>query len=495
MTAGPDLSTGLPDRLVGDLPVRDARAAAAAVPDDATVAVSGFGSVGYPKAVPRQVAAAAEAGERDPALTVVSGGSVGEEIDTVLVEAGAVARRYPFQARPAARSAVNDREVDFGDRGIAGLSDEVRFGRVVDPDVTVVEAVAVGPDWFVPSMSIGQVPGYVAAADELVVEVNEAQPLALARYHDVFLRDAPPDRGPLGLASPGDRVGGPAVDFDPGKLRAVVRTDARDDPYEFRDLTDVDRRIAEHLLRFLEREAARDPVVGAAPTLQFGVGSLGNALMSALADSSLVDEDLRYYGEVIQDGLLDLLDDGHLEAASATSLALSAEGQDRLFDDPDRYADRVVLRPSDVSNAPALVDRFGVVAVNSAVGVDIYGHINSTHVRGSRLINGVGGSVDFNRNAHVTVVALPATAGDGDVSTVVPKATHVDHTEHDVDVVVTEHGVADLRGRSPVERADVIINCAAPDARPDLRAYLNRARDGRGHQPHDLDSAYDWRDT
>jgi len=333
----------------------------------------------------------------------------------------------------------------------------------------------------------------VRAADELVVEVNEAQPLELVRFHDVVLRDPPPDRGPLRVASPGDRVGEPAVRFDPGKLRAVVRTHERDEPYEFRDPTAVDRRIADNLLAFLERERERDAVLDAAPTLQFGVGSLGNALMGALAGSSLADADLRYFGEVIQDGLLDLLDEGGLRAASATSLALSAAGQDRLFEAPERYAEEVVLRPSDVSNAPALIDRFGVVAVNSAVGVDLYGHVNSTHVRGTRLLNGVGGSVDFNRNAHLTVVTLPATAGDGDVSTVVPMATHVDHTEHDTDVVVTEYGVADLRGRTPVERAEAVVDCAHPDFRPDLRAYLERARESGGHVPHDLETAFDWR--
>ncbi len=489
---GPPPADRLTSRIHGDLPERDAAAAAAEIDDDATVAVSGFGSVGDPKAVPAALAQAAAAEDRDPSLTIVSGGSVGAAIDTDLVEAGAVARRYPYQATTAARTAANDRSLAFADRGIAGLSDEVRFGRLVDPDVALVEAIAVGDGWLVPSTSIGQTPAYVQAAEALIVEVNAAQPLGLARFHDVVRRDPPPDRAPLPIAHPGERVGGPEIRFDPGKLRAVVRTDARDDPYEFRDPTAVDERIADNLLAFLEREHERDPVVGAAPTLQFGVGSLGNALMGALADSALAGAGLRYYGEVIQDGLLDLLDAGQLEAASATSLALSRTGQERLFTAAEAYAEDVVLRPSEVSNAPELVDRLGVVAVNSAVEVDLYGHVNSTHVEGSRLINGVGGSVDFNRNAHLTVVALPATAAGGDVSTVVPMATHVDHTEHDTDVIVTEHGVADLRGLTPVERAEAVIECADPAFRADLRAYLDRVGGGTGHVPHDLETVFDW---
>ena len=485
----------LPARVTGDLSVITAETAAAAIPDDATVAVSGFGSVGDPKAVPRALARAAEAGNRDLGLTIVSGGSVGEPLDTALIEAGGVDRRYPFVATDTARTAANDRSVAFADRGIAGLSDEVRFGRVADPDVALVEAVAVGPDWFIPSTSIGQTPAYVRAADELIVEVNAAQPRELARFHDIVVRDPPPDRGPIALAGPGQRIGNPTVSFAPEALTGVVRTDERDDPYQFRAPTDTDRAIAANLTDFLERAQETDPVVGAAPTLQFGVGSLGNALMRALANSSLADGEtgLRYFGEVIQDGLLDLLESGGLEAASATSLALSAEGQDRLFGDPAQYVDDVVLRPSELSNAPALIDRFGVVAVNSAIEVDLYGHVNSTHIRGSRLVSGVGGSVDFNRNAHLTVVATPAAAAGGDISTVVPTVTHVDHTEHDVDAVVTEHGTADLRGLTPVERAETLIDVAAPNFRADLRAYLEGARASAGHLPQDLATAFDWR--
>jgi len=191
--------------------------------------------------------------------------------------------------------------------------------------------------------------------------------------------------------------------------------------------------------------------------LQFGVGSLGNALMGVISKVDFGDRDLIYYGEVIQDGLLDLLDEGRLRSASATSLALSAAGQDRLFNHVDRYADDVVLRPADVSNSPVLIDRFGVVAVNSALEVDLYGHVNSTHVNGSRVLNGIGGSGDFTRNAPLSVIALSSTVS-GDISRIVPMVTHVDHTEHDVDVIVTEQGVADLRGTSPVERAERLVS-------------------------------------
>jgi succinyl-CoA:acetate CoA-transferase len=234
----------------------------------------------------------------------------------------------------------------------------------------------------------------------------------------------------------------------------------------------------------------RTPVFADAVRLQFGVGSLGNALMSRLERADIGDRDLVYFGEVIQDGLLDSLDDGELRSASATSLALSAEGQERFFDHIGRYAEDVVLRPTDVSNSPALVDRFGVVAVNSALEVDLLGNANSTHVRGRDVVNGIGGSGDFNRAALVSVVALPSTASGGDLSRIVPAVPHVDHTEHDIDVVVTDRGVADLRGLSPAERAEAIT---ASCAHPDYRERLTDCLDGDGHVPVDPAAAAEWR--
>jgi len=471
-------------RIGQSVDVTSALDAAGHVDADATVVTSGFGRVGYPKAIP---AALANDGV-DRSLTLVSGGSVGDEIDTELVDSGDLARRYPFVATEAAREAINDGTVAFADRHISGVADDVAFGRFGHADVAIVEAVAVGEDWLVPSTSIGATPAFVAAADELLVEVNEAQPRSLAAFHDVYRRERPPDREPLALSSPDDRIGSPRIEFPPEKLTAVAKTDRRDEPYQFRDPTDDDRAIAANLVAFLEAEIERNPVFAEALHLQFGVGSVGNALMSGIGDADFGDREVSYFGEVIQDGLLDLLDADRLAAASATALALSADGQERLFDRVDEYAEDVVLRPAAISNSPALIDRFGVVAVNSALSVDLTGHVNSTHIRGSHLVNGIGGSGDFNRNAAVSVVALPSTAGGGDISRIVPEVAHVDHTEHDVDAIITEHGVADVRGLSPRERVDELIAVASPEVRERLEEYDRTAREGGGHLHRDANA-------
>jgi succinyl-CoA:acetate CoA-transferase len=494
MSGPPTAEAPIPDARIADgLRPRDPAAAAALVPREATLLVSGFGGVGYPKAVPEAIAAGA-----DRELTVISGGGVGGEIDDALVASGDLSRRYPFQTRQPVREAINDGRVAFHDRHISRLGDELRFrglhAGIAGERVAVIEAVAVGDGWLVPSTSVGHTPAFVAAADRLIVEVNRTQPVELAAIHDVYRRQPPPDRDPIPLSGPADRIGGPAVSFDPDALAAVVATDRPDDPYEFRDPGDVEAAIADHLRGFLVREMAANPLLSDAVRLQFGVGSVGNALMGALADLDVGDRTLTYYGEVIQDGLLDLLADGDLAAASATSLALSRAGQERLFADPDAYAGDVVLRPADVSTAPELLDRLGVVGVNSALAVDLYGNANATHLRGTDVANGIGGGGDFARNCRLGVLALPSTAAGGDVSRIVPMARHVDHTEHDASVVVTEHGVADLRGKSPRERAAAVTRVADPAYRGALADYRDRAAAGGGNTPHAFASAFGWQD-
>ncbi|WP_435073941.1 acetyl-CoA hydrolase/transferase C-terminal domain-containing protein [Halorubrum sp. HHNYT27] len=476
-------------RLHGDVPIVDAASAAAAIESDATMLTSGFGSVGYPKEIPLALASSS----RDLSLTLVSSGKVGDEIDVDLVGSGQVDRRFSYQSSRVAREKTDTREIAFSDRNASSIGDEVQYGGLVDPDVCVVEAVAVGEDWFIPSTSLGQVPAFVEAADTLYVELNRHQPLELQALHDIYRPDAPPNREPIPLSSPGERIGTTHVGFDPEKLAGVVETDRSDSTYSFRDPTDDDLEIAANLGSFLREELERSSVFDDAVHLQFGVGSLGNALMGELQSLEFGDREVHYFGELIQDGLFDMLDAGGLASASATSLALTDEGQERLFADVERYAEDVVLRPADVSNHPGLINQFGVIGVNSAIEFDIYGNANSTHVRGERMINGIGGSADFNRNSLITVCALPSTLNDGAVSRVVPQVFHVDHTEHDIDVFVTEQGVADVRGLSPVERADLIVErCAHPDFAPELRSYLDDVSEREYHIPQDVERAADW---
>ena len=224
--------------------------------------------------------------------------------------------------------------------------------------------------------------------------------------------------------------------------------------------------------------------------LQSGVGSVANAVVSGLVDSPY--ENLSVFTEVVQDGMFDLIDAGKLTFASGTSLTPSPNGLKRFYDHIKAYRKKIVLRPQEIANNPEMARRLGIIAMNTAIEFDIYGHVNSTHIMGSKMMNGIGGSGDFARNGYLTFFFSNSVAKDGAISSIVPMCSHIDHTEHDVDVFITERGVADVRGLSPKERAGVIIkNCAHPDYQPLLMNYVQRAEKASGfaHTPHLLDEA------
>jgi succinyl-CoA:acetate CoA-transferase len=223
------------------------------------------------------------------------------------------------------------------------------------------------------------------------------------------------------------------------------------------------------------------------------VGNVANAALAELAQSRF--ENLTAYTEVIQDGMLGLLKSGTLRVASATAFSLSSDAVTEFINNARHYRDRIVLRPQEISNHPEIVRRLGVLAMNGVIEADIYGNANSTHLMGSRIQNGIGGSGDFARNAYISFFVTPSTAKGGAISSIVPMVSHVDHTEHDVNVIVTEQGLADLRGLAPRRRARLLIDkCAHPEYRPLLEDYFDRAqRAAYGlHTPHLLEEALSW---
>jgi succinyl-CoA:acetate CoA-transferase len=193
--------------------------------------------------------------------------------------------------------------------------------------------------------------------------------------------------------------------------------------------------------------------------------------------------------------MLAMLKSGTLACVSSTALSLSAEAMAELNGNLDFYRSRIILRPQEISNHPEIIRRLGVIAMNGMIEADIYGNVNSTHVLGTQIMNGIGGSGDFARNAYLSIFMTASTAKHDTLSCIVPMVSHVDHTEHDVEVIVTEQGLADLRGLSPKQRARQVINhCAHPKFRPGLTDYFERAlRDSPGkHTPHLLGEAFSW---
>ncbi|HEX2896000.1 MAG TPA: acetyl-CoA hydrolase/transferase family protein [Marmoricola sp.] len=479
--------------------ITSAEAAAALIRNGDNVGMSGFTGAGYPKAVPSALAARmhhAHGHGEEFRIGLWTGASTAPDADGILAEAHGIARRMPYNSDPVLRREINRGEVEYVDAHLSHSAQQMWFGFFGKLDVAVVEVVAALPDGLlVPSTSVGNNKTWLDQADRVILEVNHWQPRELEGFHDIYYKTAlPPHRLPIPLTDPTARIGEPYLRVDPRKVVAVVETRAPDRNTMFTMPDDNSRAIAGHIVDFLQYEVSAGRMPKDLLPLQSGVGNVANAVLAGLDESPF--RDLVAFTEVIQDGMLDLLDSGTLRFASATSFGLSSEGVARFMEQIDRYKGRVLLRSEEISNHPELVRRLGVIAMNGMIEADIYGHVNSTHVMGSAVMNGIGGSGDFARNAFLNFFMSPSTAKGGAISSIVPMASHVDHTEHDVHVLVTEEGLADLRGLSPRARATRIIErCAHPEYRDALLDYVERADQARPdarHTPHLLDEALSW---
>lgn len=492
----------LPDRRIAHPDFRSrvmsADEAAAFINSGETVGMSGFTGSGYPKAVPLALAARIEAEHaagRPFRIRVWTGASTGPELDGALAKAHGIEFRLPYNSDPIAREQINRGEMDYFDMHLSQVAPMAWQGFLGPLDVAVVEVTGIRPDGaLIPSSSIGNNKTWLDRASKVVLEVNRWQNPALEGMHDIYYGTAlPPDRVPIPLIRPDQRIGEPCLRCDPAKVVAVVETDSPDRNLPFTPPDANARAIAGHLLEFFRHEVAKGRLPPALLPIQSGVGNIANAVLTGLVDAPF--ETMTAYTEVIQDGMLALLEAGKLRVASATAFSLSPEAAADMNSRMDFFRDRIILRPQEISNHPELIRRLGCIAMNGMIEADIYGNVNSTHVMGSRIQNGIGGSGDFARNAFVSIFMSPSTAKGGKISTIVPHASHVDHITQDVQVVVTEQGLADLRGLSPKQRAETIIaNCAHPDFRPALQDYFARARaNSYGQQtPTLLDEALSW---
>lgn len=469
--------------------------AAKLISDGMVVATSGFTPSGYPKAVPLALAKRAENGE-EIGITLLTGASVGDELDGALGRAGVIKRRFPYQTHKDIRNGINESKIMYQDMHLSHLPQYMEAGVFGDIDVAIVEAVAITEDGgIVPSTSVGIASNAVKLAKKVIIEVNTSQPLALEGMHDIYIPEKPPYRKPIPIEKSGDRIGTTYIPCDLDKIAAIVVTDITDKVRPLGSIDDKSKAISKHIIEFLQKEVEDGRLPENLLPLQSGVGSVANAVLGGLVDSPF--ENLTCYTEVLQDSMLDLIDSGKASVISTTAITPSEDGLKRLHDNIEKYANHIVLRPQEISNNPEVARRLGVISMNTAIEIDMYGHVNSTNIMGSRMMNGIGGSGDFTRNAFLSIYTTVSTAKGGDISSIVPKVSHVDHTEHDVMVVVTEQGLADLRGKSPVEKARLIINnCAHPDYRDKLNEYLdNSLKTAPKHQPHNIGAALNWHET
>ena len=463
--------------------VKQAAEASEVIKNGMTVAVGGYTSCGYPKAVIRALAERANSGEQ-LRLSVVSGSNNGV-VDTILAEASIVARRAPMIESKVIAGQINKGSVSYCEQQMNKMPHLLRaeaFGHI---DVAVVEAVAVNSDGsFVPSSSVGFVPLLVQLADKVIIEVNAAMPGQLEGMHDIYM----PDGGPIPIVSAGQRIGAASVPCDIRKISAIVMSDEPDEVAALAPVKPEQAAIADNLFNFLELEMKRRGIKQL-PPVQTGFGNLAAEIVNALGRSNF--SDISFFGGVAQEANIKLAASGKAKAVSCGSVKMSSEVK-RLIEENEDVRRRVVIRNGEITNNSEVIARLAPITLTSGIEMDIYGNVNSSHISGSKIVNGLGGGANFAANAGLSVMMIVSTGKGGAISTIVPMVSHQDISEHDIDVVVTENGVADLRGKSDVERAlEIIENCAGA-YKDQLRSYLERAVAAGGHHPVLLDEALSW---
>jgi succinyl-CoA:acetate CoA-transferase len=483
------LSTRLRDARLHNRIV-SAEVAASWIQDGMTLGLSGFTRAGDAKAVP--LALVERAKQERFQVNVYTGASLGSDIDRLMAEAGIVHKRLPFQADATMRKKINQGELLFVDQHLSHTAELIRSDVLDSIDFAIVEAVSITEDGqIIPSTSVGNSPIFVQKAKAVIVELNLAHSRLFEGLHDIYQINPYGERDPIPLKRADDRIGTIGIPVDIEKIKGIVITHAQDSPSTVVPPDEETAVMAGHLIDFLRKEIRLGRLPNPLPPLQSGIGSIANAVLHGLLQSEF--NDLVVYSEVLQDAVFDLIDAGKIRFASGCSITLSPAKMQHVYTNLEKYAKLLVLRPQEISNHPEIIRRLGLISINTALEVDIYGNVNSTHVGGTQMMNGIGGSGDFARNARLGIFVTKSIAKDGKISSIVPFVAHVDHTEHDVDVIVTEQGYADLRGLAPKERAlRIIENCAHPMYRQQLLDYYQEALQYGGHTPHVLEKALSW---
>lgn len=474
--------------------IMTAEEAASLIKNGMNIGMSGFTGAGYPKEVPLELAnliTKTHAAGKPFRIGVWTGASTAPELDGALASVDGIELRLPYQSDPISRKKINEGKMEYIDIHLSHVAQFVRHGFFGKLDVALIEVSSITEDGFlVPSSSVGNNLTWIEEADHVIIEVNSWHNEKLEGMHDLFTDRSVPYRLPIVITHPSQRIGTTTINCPHEKIIAIVETNSPDRNTPFTPPDEGSERIAGHILEFLSHEIKKGRIPANLLPIQSGVGNIANAVLSGINKGPF--ENLTSYTEVIQDGMLELIKSGKMTIASATAFSLSPDKMAEMNKNMEDFQHKIILRPQEISNHPSAIRQMGIIAMNAMIEADIYGNVNSTHIMASKIQNGIGGSGDFARNGYVSIFMAPSIAKNGLISTIVPMVSHVDHTEHDVQVIVTNEGLADLRGLSPRKRAQLIIeNCAHPDYKPLLREYYNKANQvAYGRQtPHILDEA------
>ncbi|HJO94170.1 MAG TPA: succinate CoA transferase [Victivallales bacterium] len=476
-----------------NFPILSAEEAALFIKDKFTVGFSAFTAAGSAKAVPTAIAKQAKAlhtNGNEYKINVVSGASNCESLDGVLAEADAVNYRHGYQSSKFMRAKINEEKINFVDIHLSQLPRIVSRGGLGKINVAVIEATEITSDGKVYlSTSIGISPTLLRVADKVIIELNQYHSKRLSEMTDIVELKNPPMQDLFSILTPLDKVGKPYAEVDPKKILGIVNTNLPDEVPDFSASNELSQAISNNVVNFLLNEISSGKLPKSFLPIQSGVGNIGNAVMNGLGSHPDLPP-FMMYTEVLQDSLVKLMEDEKLIGASTCALTITPKSLEKIYSNMDYFAKKIVLRPQSISNSPIFASKLGVIAINTALEADIYGNINSTHVLGTKMMNGIGGSADFARNAYLSIFVCPAIAKQGKISAIVPMCTHVDSSEHSVDIIITDRGVADLRAKSPKDRAmEIIKNCVHPAYKNYLMNYFNALP--ANHIRHDLAKCFE----
>jgi succinyl-CoA:acetate CoA-transferase len=476
------------DRICASLKNRINSAAKASelIEDGMTVAMSGYAMAGYPKAIPEELV---RRKNRDLNFTInlITGANV-PWLDKVLGASEIISRRVPMCASKVLSSQVNANKVSYVEQQMCKMPRLLRSRSFGEIDVLVVEALAVTDEGLIPTTSVGLTHYLMEAANEIIVELNRAQPEVLFGMHDVYIPKPPPATEPIPLTNCKDRIGSAFIPFNNSKIKYIIETDTSEIEDQQPTYSIETRKTAENLVSFLQTEYLTRNA-GELPPIQLGFGNIADAVADLLQTSEF--NNLQLFCGGVSERVLELLQCGKASCVSTAGITMNTNPS-KLEQIPEVH-EKLIIRNGDMINNAEIIGRLGVIALNSGIEIDIYGNVNSSHIRGNIVVNGIGGGANFAQNAGLSVMLISSMSKSGAISNIVPMVSHLDICEHDIDIVVTENGIADLRGLDDLQRAEAIIsNCAADEYQQQLLDYFHSSKKLGGHHPQDPQLAFAW---
>lgn len=467
-----------------------------------TLGLSGFTPAGTAKSIPEALARKAHVEHeqgRPFQVNVFTGASTGQSCDGDLADEHALDFRAPYTTNSDFRKHVNMGEIHYSDLNLSNMATQIRQGYLGPVHWADIEACAiekVGDKARIYLTAAGGISPTIARLAEkgVFVELNSFHSPKSIGIHDVYEIEDHPYRKPIMITKASDRIGLPYVEVSADRILGVVECNVPDEARSFKAADPITTQIGQNVADFLLDNLKKGLIPPTFLNLQSGVGSGANAVLGALGKCEQVPN-FNIFTEVLQDAPVKLMEEGRVLSASCCSLTVTNECLRDIYDNMDFFRDKLVLRPSEISNNPEVIARIGVCSLNTAIEADIYGHVNSTKICGTKMMNGIGGSADFTNNAYLSIFTCGSTTKGGAISSIVPFASHIDHTNHFIDAIITERGVADLRGKCDMDKAKAIIEVAHPDYQPLLKDYMRIAERYGGHTHHCLSAAFAMHDT